>query len=102
MEAIKDDFHYLDEALWLRCPQIKDEDIWGNVDEDECQALAKLLLKKARRSPIAASVVRTAIDTHDYLVVGALFVPRIHRTVQALRAAPKRERKPLKLVRSME
>lgn len=90
-EAIKQEFHVADQALWLRCPQLDERDIWGNVDDDETEALASLLLKRAERSPAAATVVRGMIDASDYLVVGAMFAPRIQQTVQALRETPKRD-----------
>ncbi len=91
-EAIKSEFHVIDEALWLRCPQIDGRDIWGNVDDDETEALASLLLKRGQRNAATAAVVRGMIDASDYIVVGAMFVPRIQQTVMALRETPKRGR----------
>lgn len=99
IEAIKDDFHYLDELLWLRCPQLDQRDIWGDVDDEETATLTKLLLKRGQKSPATAAVVRGMIDSHDYVVVGALFVPRIQATVKALREAPPRPKRQRSLFR---
>lgn len=52
-----------------------------------------MLLKRGQRSPAAASLVRGMIDARDYIVVGALFAPRIQQTVKALRETPKRGQK---------
>ena len=60
------------------------------MDDDETEALATILLKQAQRRPAAAAVVRGMVDLNDYIVVGALFVPRIQATVRALRETPKR------------
>ena len=95
LDALKDEFGYLDELIWLRATQVKGRDIWGNVDDEEVQTLAKMMLKKGQKSPAMATVVRGMTELHDYLVVGMMFGPRLQETHIALRdapRAPKRER----------
>jgi len=99
-EAIKDDGHYLDEAIWLRAPQVKDQEIWGNFDDDEAGLLAELWIKGGTKDPVMATTVRVTVELNSYLAAVAILAPRIHLTAKALREAPRREKKPLRLFRS--
>ncbi len=89
-EAIRDEFHIVDQALWLRCPQIDERDIWGDVSDQEVESLVELLLKGGQRNAATAAVVRGMVDLHVYAVVGSMFAPRIQATVTALQQTPKR------------
>ncbi len=96
-EAIRDEFHIVDQALWLRCPQIDERDIWGDVSDQEVESLVELLLKGGQRNAATAAVVRSMVDLHVYAVVGSMFAPRIQATVQALQTTTKRGQPMLKL-----
>ena len=86
--AVKDWFKIADDGLWLRCPQIDGRDIWGNVDDDETESLANVMLKGGQRNPQMAALVRHIINWADYAVVVSMFGPRIQQTVEAMRGSP--------------
>lgn len=69
---------------------MEERDIWGDVSEDEVSKTVELMLKGGQKNPVMAQTVRSMVDLHVYAVVGAMFAPRIQKTVQALRETPKR------------
>jgi hypothetical protein len=84
--SIEDDFGYLDQ--WLRAKSGNpDLQVWSDVDNDELDKVADVFLRGAQRSPVLATVVRETVNTHDYIVVGMVFLPRLQQTVATLRAA---------------
>lgn len=86
--ALSDSFGYIDRGLWHLCPQLDERPIWSNTTGKEDATIAKMLLKRGQKSPATAAVVRTMIDSADYVVVGMAVLPRIGETVQAMRERP--------------
>lgn len=90
--ALGDDFSYVDEYIWHRC---KDEDqipIWSDLDTEEIQTLARIMLKQGQRNPAAATMVRSLVEGSDYLATLVIVVPRVIKTVDRMKNAPKRVR----------
>ncbi len=91
--VLSDDFRYLDEYLWSRqehaLPNFSEADkkpIWSDLDDDETMALANILIKAGKRSPAAATMVRAAAESHDYIVTAVIVGPRVKKTFQIVRA----------------
>lgn len=90
--ALEDDFRYLDEYLWSRQRAVAanpddadDKPIWSDVDEDELQALTRILVKGGKRNPTMAAVSRGIVDSRDYIVTAAIVVPRVKKTFDVVR-----------------
>ena len=98
---LKDFFHYVDEAIWLRATQAEGQDIWGTIDDDEAGVVAKLTLRLGQKSPLAATVIRQAVEWHDYAQLTAIFAPRAKETRKVLREAPPRPKKQRSLFRKV-
>ena len=91
--ALEDDFRYLDEYLWSRqahadknFTEADKKPIWSDVDDDELEALTRLMLKAGKRSPAAAAVVRATVESRDYIVTAAIVGPRVKKTFEIVRA----------------
>lgn len=91
--ALEDDFRYLDEYLWSRqahadknFSDLDKKPIWSNLDDDEIEALTKIMLKAGKRSPAAAAVVRATVESRDYIVTAAIVAPRVRKTFVIVRA----------------
>ncbi len=92
--ALGDYFDYIDEYVWYREQHtMNDAPIWSNYDDDELSAIARLMIKRGKRSAAAAAVVRGMVNGDDYITTAIFAVPRIVETQRRLRAAPKRERR---------
>lgn len=91
--ALADYFDYADEYIWYRCKDAAKEPVWSNGDDDELSAIARLMIKRGKRSAGAATVVRAIVNGDDYVTTAVFFVPRMVETQRRLRAAPKRERR---------
>lgn len=92
--ALGDYFDYIDEYVWYREQHSRgDEPIWGDADDDELSAISRLMIRRAKRSAGAATVVRAIVNGDDYVTATVFGIERIVKTQQRLRAAPKRERK---------
>lgn len=92
--ALSDYMDYMDEYIWYRTQDAAKEPVWSNYDEDEVGAIARLLIKRGKRSAAAATVVRGIVNGDDYITATVFVVPRIVESQRRLRAAPKRERRP--------
>jgi hypothetical protein len=100
--VLLDDLTYLDQAIALRNPNFKDREIWGNLNEHEAETLAELWIKGGQKSPTIATSVRVTVEVKSYAAAVAILGPRIALTAQALREAPPRVRKPVRLFRVAE
>lgn len=100
-EALKDDGRYLDEAIQLYNRQW-DRPIWGDIDDDETEIVARMMLKQAQKSEKMAFVVRTTVELNSYFAAIAIFAPRIALTAEAIRSAPPRNRRKFTLFRQGE
>lgn len=91
--SLEDDFTYLDQ--WLQ-GKVGDRNlqVWSNCDDEELDKVTDVFLRGAQRSPILATVVRETVNTHDYIVVGMVFLPRLQETVGVLRKARAANPKP--------
>lgn len=100
--VLLDDLTYLDQAIALKNPDFKDREIWGNLNEHEAETLAELWIKGGQKSPALATSVRVTVEVKSYAAALAILGPRIAMTAQALRTAPPRTRKPVRLFRVAE
>lgn len=55
------------------------------MTEKEISTLVKVMLKGGQHSPGMATVVRGLIDSHDYIAVATILVPRIRSSVKIMR-----------------
>lgn len=92
IDALQADLFYVDMYLWHKCQDHTQTAIWSNITDDEIAVLAKLMLKQGQRNKVAASTVRNVVNGSDYLSALAIVVPRTIQTVNAIKAAPKREK----------
>jgi len=83
---------YLDQFIAWKIGATEEIVIWSDLTLTEAKALSHLLLKRGRRNGYAAEIARQLIDGEDYIIVGAAFVPRFMRTVEAFRGTSKRKR----------
>lgn len=92
--ALGDYFDYADAYIWHREQHSRaDEPVWSNADEDDLNAMVRLMLKRGKRSPAAATVARAIVNGDDYVTTAVFFLPRMVETQQRLKAAPKREKR---------
>lgn len=92
--ALRDLFKYSDEGIAWYCgvdPETMPP-IWSNLDNDEYESLAHVLLSQAQRSPEAAEFVRGVVNSDDYIVAGIIVVPRAIQTTQMLAQAHRLKR----------
>lgn len=92
LSALESDFYYLDQYLWYRTQDPTQAPIWSDMDNEDLQVLTSILLKRGQKSAATAATVRTIVNGSVYADVTMLMVPRIMKTVQVLKAAPKRKR----------
>lgn len=90
--ALEDDFRYLDEWLWSRqaavdkdFSEVDKQPVWSNLDEDEIEALTRIMIKGSKKSPAMAAITRAAVDSRDYVVTAAIVVPRAKKTLDIVR-----------------
>ena len=90
--ALEDDFRYLDEWLWSRQraaaepkEEIDERPVWSNLDEEEIDALTRIMIKAGRHNPTMAAISRAAVDSRDYVVTAAIVVPRAKKTLDIVR-----------------
>jgi hypothetical protein len=92
LSALESDFYYLDQYIWYRTQDPTQAPIWSDMDNEDLQVLTSILLKRGQKSPATAATVRAIVNGSTYVDVGMLMVPRFMKTVQVLKAAPKRQR----------
>lgn len=97
---MSDYFQYMDQFLWTRYAKVgkpTDQPIWSNLDQEEIDALTRVMMRFGQHNAAAAATVRGVVEGRDYMTVGMIFVPRVTATVEAIRetAQPRapRERK---------
>lgn len=92
LSALESDLYYLDQYLWYRTQDTTQAPIWSDMDNEDLQVLTSILLKRGQSSKTAAATVRAIVNGSVYADVTMLMVPRIMKTVQVLKDAPKRQR----------
>jgi len=79
----------MDQYLWNRQEKAGkpsgEAPVWTNLDDEEIAALTRVMMRFGQHNAAAAAVVRGAIEAHDYVDVGMIFVPRIQKTVEIIR-----------------
>lgn len=91
---------YIDEYIWIQTEDTNKMPIWSDADGEDAGAIARVLLRRAKVSPVAATVVRGIIAGDDYFTMAVFLGPRVIETHKRLKNAPKREkqaREPRKL-----
>jgi hypothetical protein len=88
-ESMEDYFKYMDQYLWNRQEKAGkptgEQPVWTNLDEEEIQALTRVMMRFGQHNEAAAAMVRGAIEMRDYVDVGMIFVPRVQKTVDIIR-----------------
>jgi hypothetical protein len=90
--ALKDNFKYLDQALWWYSKDGDQPQIWSNMDDEERETVAVFFLKRGERSPAAANFVRNTVDSNEYISTAVIMVPRSIQTMQQLAKRPRQPR----------
>lgn len=90
--AIKDDCKYLDEALWWYSHDAAQPQIWSDLDREEIETLATVLLKRGQRNAATANFVRNVVDSSDYINTAIILVPRFIKTTQQVAKRPRKQR----------
>lgn len=100
-DALLDDSVYMDQFLWAKTQDATQKPIWSDIDEQEAEVLAKLLLKGAQANPVVATGVRGLLEGKDYLDAFMIVAPRFQLTVHALKVGRqlKRQQRGMKHVR---
>lgn len=92
LSALESDFYYLDQYIWYRTQDPTQAPIWSDMDNEDLQVLTGILLKRGQKSAATAATVRAIVNGSTYVDVAMLMGPRFVRTVQVLKAAPKKKR----------
>ena len=91
--ALESHFLSFDQFLWERLKDAgKDtgrQPIWSDTDEEEIAAIAKPLIRLAKRHEVAAVAVDVITESADYMVAITAFAPRLKKTGQILRETQK-------------
>ena len=90
--ALIDDFGYVDEYLWHRTGDITQSPIWSDVDREEVESLARIMLRRGERSPAAASMVRAVVNGSDYINAAVIVLPRVIKTADILSKTGKKQK----------
>lgn len=88
--ALEADLYYVDQFIWLKTQDTSQAPIWSDMDTDDLTVMARVMLKQGKRSPQAATMVRSIVGGSDYISALMLTVPRVIRTVDAYKRAPKK------------
>ena len=91
--ALKDDCKYADQFLWWYSKDASQPQIWSDMDNEEIDTLATVLLKRAQRSAATAAFVRNVVDGADYISTAVILVPRVMKTTTQLSKRPRQPRK---------
>ena len=89
--AIEDEFKLIDRLIWSYTGDPIQQPIWSDLSDKEIDSLTGILLKLGQKSPVVATVARTAVDGSDYVVTGMVLAPRFQQTVDVVRKARKQK-----------
>lgn len=93
ISALESHFLSLDQFLWERLKEAGQDTgkqpIWSDADEEEIAAIAKPLIRLAKRHEAAAVAVDVITESADYAVAITAFAPRLKKTGQILRETQK-------------
>lgn len=86
-EALLDEFALVDKALWQITGDSIEQPIWSDFTEQEMDQFVRVFLRAGQRSVLVATAARGATDLQDYIVAGAIVLPRLQKTAVAVREA---------------
>lgn len=89
--ALTDEFQLLDKMLWQVADDELEQPIWSDMTDAEMEHFVTAMLNIGTRSGTVATIARTAVDTQDYIIAGALVAPRFQATVGLLREGRKKK-----------
>lgn len=92
-QALEDSFGYVDQFLWDRQKDVTEQPIWSDTTDEEIKVIASLMIKRAQRSPAAATIVRNTIEGADYFTAAVVIIPRAAKTIGIMRTTSKRNKK---------
>lgn len=84
---------YLDQYIWARTNDSFKTPIWSDLSNEEASILAVRWIKTGQRVPAVATATRAAVESHDYIQIAEIIIPRALETRTRLANVPKRERK---------
>lgn len=85
--ALFDELELLDKAIWQLTKDEFEQPIWSDFTEKEMDSLVRSITRAGQRSATIATVARSATDLQDYIVAGAIVLPRLQRTAEAVKEA---------------
>jgi len=89
-ETISFDADIADGLLWHQekraFGESSEQPIWSDLDDKELERLSFVLDRLATRFKVAHTVIEHYLGAHDYLIAGAIVLPRLHRTIDVIRA----------------
>jgi hypothetical protein len=87
--AMRDNFGYMDEGLWLYAMSETKEPVWSDIDNDEMNKIVTFMLKRAQTDPLAAQGVRALMETEIYIQLGAISIPRLIKSYHLIKSSPR-------------
>ena len=81
---------YLDKFLQMKTQNPELPDVWGDMTEMEATVIAKLMIRRGQKNAAAAELVRNVVGGDDYIQAAIIVVPRVIKTAEALRSAPRK------------
>lgn len=91
--ALFDELELLDKAIWQLTKDEFEQPIWSDFTEKEMDSLVRSITRAGQRSATIATVARSATDLQDYIVAGAIVLPRLQRTAEAVKEARTRRKR---------
>lgn len=91
--ALFDELELLDKAIWQLTKDEFEQPIWSDFTEKEMDSLVRSITRAGQRSATIATVARSATDLRDYIVAGAIVLPRLQRTAEVVKEARTRRKR---------
>lgn len=91
--ALEADFYYIDQYIWSKTQDVSEAPIWSDLDNEDVTIYARVMLKQGKKSPQAALMVRSIVSGSDYISALMLTIPRVIKTVDAMKHAPQRPKR---------
>jgi hypothetical protein len=82
IDAIKWWAEHLDEFIVASTKGHQPVEIWSELDDEDAEVLAEVLLAQGKRSARVAQRVRGIVNTYDELRVALILAPKAWRTLQ--------------------
>jgi hypothetical protein len=81
---------HIDRYVWYRTQDGEKEPIWSNMEEVEEGTISNIMIRHAQHSRFIAFTVNAVIHSAEYLDAIVAIVPRILKTRERMKQAPKR------------